>query len=181
VPLDNHDAYRHFPTIDAANRDPTFFMKLLLKPGCRSSTSFAALIAVLLFWSGAAHAASFYPVRPADPRAVDFTAEAFGAHADGAGDDSDALQRAIDRVQETTGAGVLLIPEGRYLLSKTVHVWQGIRLLGYGATRPVFVLAKDTPGFQEGTGRYMVHFADNRPDPGGPIVDATARTGAHSI
>ena len=107
---------------------------------------------------------------------MDFTAEAFGAHADGTGDDSDALQRAIDRVQETTGAGVLLIPEGRYRLSKTVYVWQGIRLLGYGATRPVFVLAKDTPGFQEGTGRYMVHFADNRPDPGGPIVDATEFT-----
>ena len=151
-------------------------MKLLLKHGCCSCTSLTALIAALFFWSGTAHAASFYPVRPADPRAVDFTAAAFGAHADGTGDDSDALQRAIDRVQETTGAGVLLIPEGRYRLSKTVYVWQGIRLLGYGATRPVFVLAKDTPGFQEGTGRYMVHFADNRPDPGAPIVDATEFT-----
>src|SRR5688572_6218781 len=155
---------------------PTFFVKLLLKHGCCPCTSFAALIAALFFWSSTAHAESFYPVRPADPRAVDFTAEAFGAHADGIGDDSDALQRAIDRVQETTGAGVLLIPEGRYRLSKTVYVWQGIRLLGYGAARPVFVLAKDTPGFQEGNGRYMVHFADNRPDPGGPIVDATEFT-----
>ena len=135
-----------------------------------------ALIAAVLFWSGAVQAGSFYPVRPDDPRAVDFTKQAFGTHADGIGDDSDALQRAIDQVQETTGAGVLLIPEGRYRLSKTVHVWQGIRLLGYGATRPVFVLARDTPGFQEGTGRYMVHFADNRPDLGGPIVDATEFT-----
>jgi sugar lactone lactonase YvrE len=151
-------------------------VKLLLKHGCCSCTSLTALIAALFFWSGTAHAASFYPVRPADPRAVDFTAKAFGAHADGIGDDSDALQRAIDRVQETTGAGVLLIPEGRYRLSKTVYVWQGIRLLGYGATRPVFVLARDTPGFQEGTGRYMVHFADNRPDSGAPIVDATEFT-----
>ena len=175
MPLHNHDAYHRFHTIDAANRDP-LSVKLLLEHGCCSCTSFAALIAALFFWSGTAHAASFYPVRPADSRAVDFTAEAFGAHADGIGDDSDALQRAIDRVQETTGAGVLLIPEGRYLLSKTVYVWQGIRLLGYGATRPVFVLARDTPGFQEGTGRYMVHFADNRPDPGGPIVDATEFT-----
>ena len=141
-------------------------MKLLFKQG---------LLAAVFFWSGAAHAASFYPVRPDDPRAVVFDS-AFSAHADGIGDDSDALQRAIDRVQETTGAGVLLIPEGRYRLGKTVHVWQGIRLLGYGATRPVFVLARDTPGFQEGTGRYMVHFADNRPEPGGPIVDATEFT-----
>jgi sugar lactone lactonase YvrE len=151
-------------------------VKLLLKHGRCSCTSLTALIAAVFFWSGAVHAESFYPVRPDDPRAVDFTREAFGAHADGAGDDSDALQRAIDKVQETTGAGVLLIPEGRYRLSKTVYVWQGIRLLGYGATRPVFVLARDTPGFQEGTGRYMVHFADNRPDPGAPIVDATEFT-----
>jgi sugar lactone lactonase YvrE len=135
-----------------------------------------ALIAALFLGSGTLHAESFYPLRPDDPRAVDFTREAFGAHADGIGDDSEALQRAIDRVQETTGAGVLLIPEGRYRLSKTVYVWQGIRLLGYGSKRPVFVLGKDTPGFQEGTGRYMVHFADNRPDPGGPIVDATEFT-----
>jgi sugar lactone lactonase YvrE len=134
------------------------------------------LIAAVLFCSVPVHADSFYPVRPGDPRAVDFTQQAFDAHADGIGDDSEALQRAIDRVQETTGAGVLLIPEGRYRLTKTVYVWQGIRLLGYGATRPVFVLARDTPGFQEGPGRYMVHFADNRPDPGQPVVDATEFT-----
>ena len=151
-------------------------MKSLFKQECGPRTSLMALLAAVFFWSGTVHAESFYPVRPDDPRAVEFTRQAFDAHADGIGDDSDALQRAIDRVQETTGAGVLLIPEGRYRLSKTVHVWQGIRLLGYGATRPVFVLGRDTPGFQEGAGRYMVHFADNRPDPGGPIVDATEFT-----
>jgi len=151
-------------------------MKLLPKRVCRTWSSVTALIAAVFLWSGNAHAASFYPVRPTDPRAVDFTAQAFGAHADGAADDSDALQRAVDRMQETTGAGVLLISEGRYRLNKTIYVWQGIRLFGYGATRPVFVLAKDTPGFQEGTGRYMVHFADNRPDERGPIVDATEFT-----
>jgi len=122
------------------------------------------------------HAESYYPARPDDPRAVDFTTEAFGAHADGVGDDADALQRAINRVQETTGAGVVLIPEGRYRLGKTVYVWQGIRLLGYGAKRPVFVLGRNTPGYQEGTGRYMIHFADNRPDGDGPVVDATEFT-----
>lgn len=142
----------------------------------------------VLGWSGTAlfilmvtvtsqlHAESCYPIRPDDPRAVDFTRESFGVHADGVGDDADALQEAINRVQETTGAGVLLIPEGRYRLSKTVYVWQGIRLLGYGSKRPVFVLGRNTPGYQEGSGRYMIHFADNRPEPGGPIVDATEFT-----
>lgn len=121
-------------------------------------------------------AQSFYTQRPDDPRAVDFTKEAFGAHADGVGDDADALQNAIDRLQETARIGVVTIPEGRYRLGKTVHVWQGIRLLGYGAKRPVFVLGRDTPGFQEGAGRYLLHFTDNRPQAGGPIVDASEFT-----
>ncbi|MDP9199312.1 MAG: hypothetical protein M3O07_08890, partial [Pseudomonadota bacterium] len=45
-------------------------MKLLLKHRCCPCTSLAALIAAFFTWSGTAHAASFYPVRPADPRAV---------------------------------------------------------------------------------------------------------------
>lgn len=120
-------------------------------------------------------AQSFYPTRPDDSRAVELTKEAFGAHADGEGDDADALQKAIDRAVDTR-SGLVMIPEGRYRLGKTVHVWQGVRLLGYGARRPVFVLGRNTPGFQEGSGRYMLHFADNRPEPGGPIVDASEFT-----
>jgi len=38
------------------------------------------------------------------------------------------------------------------------------------------VLGRNTPGVQEGSGRYMVHFADNRPQAGAPIVDATEFT-----
>jgi hypothetical protein len=38
------------------------------------------------------------------------------------------------------------------------------------------VLASGTPGFPESTGRYMVHFADKRPNLGAPIVDATEFT-----
>ena len=121
-------------------------------------------------------AASVYEKRPDDPLAVDLTAETFGAHADGVGDDAAALQQAIDRVAETTHAGVVLVPTGRYRLGRTVYVWQGIRLIGYGPTRPVFVLGRNTPGFQAGSGRYMIHFADNRPEPGGPFVDASEFT-----
>lgn len=118
---------------------------------------------------------SYYRLRPDDPRAVYFTKDRFALHADGEGDDADALQQAIDRVQETTRAGVVFIPEGRYRLGKTVYVWQGIRLIGYGPKRPVFVLGKDTPGFQEGT-KYMVHFADYRPLQGRPFSDGTELT-----
>jgi Pectate lyase superfamily protein/SMP-30/Gluconolactonase/LRE-like region len=137
--------------------------------------SSAPVLAISLC-SSSLHAQSYFPQRPDDPRAVDFTKEVFGAHADGVGDDAEALQQAINRVQETTRIGVVLIPEGRYRLGKTVYVWQGIRLIGYGQKRPVFVLGSNTPGFQEGTGRYMVHFADNRPLAGGPIVDASEFT-----
>ena len=138
-------------------------------------TQAVAIALALMLCRGSLVAESCYPLRPDDPRAVDFTQEAFGAHADGVGDDADALQNAINRVQATR-AGVVLIPEGRYRLGKTVYVWQGIRLIGYGAKRPVFVLGRSTPGFQEGTGRYMIHFADNRPQAGGPIVDASEFT-----
>ncbi len=135
---------------------------------------FFALLAVV--WTLPLYADSYYPLRPEDARAVYLTKGQFGVHADGVGDDSEPLQQAINRVQETTRIGVLFIPEGRYRLSKTIFVWQGIRLIGHGAQRPVFVLGKDTPGFQSGTGKYMVHFADYRPQGNRPFSDATEMT-----
>lgn len=143
-----------------------------------ASGGFARLALLLIAFSASgclARAQSFFPRRPDDPHAVDFTPAAFGALSDGLGDNAEALQRAVNRAQETR-AGVVLIPAGRYRLGKTVYVWQGIRLIGYGQKRPVFVLGHDTPGFQEGTGRYMFHFADSRPTAGGPIVDASEFT-----
>jgi sugar lactone lactonase YvrE len=126
--------------------------------------------------AGPLYASSYFPLRLEDPRAVYLTRDQFEVHGDGIGDDSDALQQAIDRVQETTRIGVVFIPEGEYRLGKTVFVWQGIRLIGYGQKRPVFVLGKDTPGFQEGSGKYMIHFADSRPRPGWPFSDGTEFT-----
>ncbi|MEI6861784.1 MAG: glycosyl hydrolase family 28-related protein [Verrucomicrobiota bacterium] len=128
---------------------------------------------LVLGFAAPLRAQSFYPLRPDDARAVDFTKEAFGAAADGAGDDADALQQAINRVQ---GSGVVLIPEGRYRLGKTVYVPKGIRLIGYGTKRPVFVLGASTPGFQEGERRYMVQFTDARVQPGQPVVDGSEFT-----
>ena len=125
--------------------------------------------------SGSLRAQSIFPQRPDEPRAVDFTKEAFGAHADGVGDDTEALQQAMNR-----GArGIVLIPEGRYRLTKTLYITTGTRVFGYGKNRPVFVLAPNTPGFQEpgrgypfGDGQYMVHFAASR-EADGTIVDAS--------
>ena len=81
---------------------------------------------------------------------------------DGVADDSAALQQAIDKVASSTGAGVLFVPQGTYRLTKTVYVWPGVRLIGYGDSRPVFTLGENTPGFQEGTGKYMLFFSGGR-------------------
>jgi sugar lactone lactonase YvrE len=121
-------------------------------------------------------AASYYPVRLDDPRAVYLTPGDFPVHADGVHEDAAAIQEAINKVQETTLRGIVFIPEGRYRLGETIHVWNGIRLIGYGAGRPVFVLGRNTPGFQTGDGRYMVHFVSDRPAQGQPIRDANPGT-----
>lgn len=122
------------------------------------TVTLAALAAVPLF--GASF--SVYPKKLDDPEAIYLTSDRFPVHADGKTDDSHAIQQAIDRVQETTGQGILFIPSGRYRVTRTLFVWPGIRLIGYGPTRPVFVLADDTPGFQTGPA-YMVFFAGFRP------------------
>lgn len=106
---------------------------------------------------------SRYPIRLEDPQAVYLTKESFSIHADGKGDDSDAIQQAIDQVQAKSGQGIVFIPEGRYRLSKTVTVWAGIRLIGYGDNRPVFTLAPNTPGYQDNE-KYMVFFAGRKPN-----------------
>ena len=106
--------------------------------------------------------ASVYTERIDDPKAQYLTQREFSVHADGKGDDTDALQAAIDKVQETTGEGVLFIPEGRYRITHTVYVWPGIRVIGYGAQRPVMVLADNTPGYQSGVAD-MFFYAGYRP------------------
>ncbi len=95
---------------------------------------------------------SFYPARLDDPKAVYLTQDRFPVRGDGHADDSAAIQAAIDKVEETTGEGILFIPEGRYRITRTIYVGPGVRLIGYGAKRPAFVLADGTPGFQQGIG-----------------------------
>ncbi|MGH8018399.1 MAG: glycosyl hydrolase family 28-related protein [Opitutaceae bacterium] len=135
------------------------------------------LLGGVLVASSAAASTSVYPLRPDDPEAVYVTSNDFPVRGDGVHDDTAGLQQAIDRVQETTRRGIVFIPEGRCRLSKTLLVWSGIRLIGYGATRPVFVLGPDTPGFQEGPDAYLVHFVSDRPEsPDQPVRDANPGT-----
>ena len=120
-------------------------------------------IAVLgIILAGApAWAASYYTVRLDDPKAVYLT------RGDGAADDTAAIQQAIDKVQETTNQGIVFVPEGRYRITSTINVWPGIRVIGYGPNRPVFVLGENTPGYQDPNAeKYMVFFAGGRPRAG---------------
>ncbi|MGO9231118.1 MAG: glycosyl hydrolase family 28-related protein [Bryobacteraceae bacterium] len=119
------------------------------------------LVAVLLAAGWPSRAASYYTARLDDPKAVYLTPDRFPVGGDGVADDSAAIQAAVDKVQETTGEGILFIPEGRYRIARTIYVWPGVRLIGYGETRPVFVLADNTPGFQQGIG-CMFFFAGRR-------------------
>jgi len=105
---------------------------------------------------------SYYTSRLEDAKAIYLTPDNFPAKGDGTADDSQALQQAIDKVQEKTNQGILFIPPGRYRITKTIYIWPGIRLIGFGPARPTFVLAANTPGFQHDPA-YMIFFAGGRP------------------
>jgi hypothetical protein len=124
----------------------------------RSVPSLLVLLAAVPAWT-----ASFYTVRLDDPKAVYLTKDDFPVHADGVTDDTAAIQAAIDKA-----TGVVFVPEGRYRIANTITVWGGIRVIGYGANRPVFVLGENTPGYQDKTAeKYMVFFSGGRAGGGG--------------
>ncbi|HEV2446869.1 MAG TPA: glycosyl hydrolase family 28-related protein, partial [Candidatus Sulfopaludibacter sp.] len=117
----------------------------------------------LLMAAATAPAASYYTVRLDDPKAVYLTRESSPVRADGLADDTAAIQQAIDHLQATAGEGIVFVPDGRYRLTRTVNVWPAIRLIGYGAGRPTFVLGESTPGYQDPAHEnYLVFFAGRR-------------------
>lgn len=132
---------------------------------CSRAASGAALAFLLHAIAFGASGVSSYPLRPDDPKAVYLAQPAFPVRGDGQADDSVALQSAIDRVQETTGEGIVFVPEGRYRITRTIYVWPGIRVIGHGAKRPVILLPDHSPGYQQGVGA-MIFFAGFRPGQG---------------
>lgn len=107
--------------------------------------------------AGSLSAQSFYPERLHDATAVYLS----GAKGDGVADDTAALQAAIDKVADTTHQGILFIPQGHYRITRTLFVWPGVRVIGWGEHRPVLVLGANTSGYQEGPA-YMVMFTGGR-------------------
>src|ERR1017187_6022019 len=115
-------------------------------------------------------AASFYAEKLNDPNAVYLSGSG--------GDDTAALQGAVDRVQETTRQGIVLLAPGQYHISGTIYIWPGIRLIGCGAERPVIILPANTPGFGDALHeKVLIFFAGRRPrNDGGPVPDASPGT-----
>ena len=122
-----------------------------------------------------ANPGSVYTQKPDDPEAFYFTPENFNIKADGKTDVTEAFQAAINRLKTEKAFGILFIPEGKYLISKTIHVPSSIRLIGYGKTRPEIILGKNTPGYQTEQ-NYMIWFTGGLVQEGRPPSDAGAGT-----
>jgi hypothetical protein len=143
---------------------------------------------VLLFNSVLVNAAdpvkskSFYKQKLEDPNATYFISPNFKVVSDGKTDVSDELQAAINQIKTKNNFGILFIPEGKYLISKTIYIPNSIRLIGYGNNRPLFILAKNSPGFQEpiptdkGKSKYMFWFTSGIVQEGQAVRDASPST-----
>ncbi len=117
-----------------------------------------------------AAADSVFTARPDDPAAVYVDAP---DPQTATADHSALLQAALDRAAASPAGGIVFIPSGRYRITRTLIVWRAVRVIGFGATRPVFVLPERTPGFETGLG-VMVHFTNARPTRPGAAAGAGA-------
>ena len=81
-------------------------------------------------------------------------------------DVSDELQKAVNMVVEEYGYGIVFVPEGKYLLSKTIYIPKAVRIIGYGEKRPEFILKDNALNFNiskeddKGHFRYLFWFVD---------------------
>ncbi len=108
------------------------------------------LLVVLLHGiASAAFAASAIGTRLNDPKAVYLDAPEFGARADGKSDDSAALQAAIDKAENNVREGIVFVPSGQYRVTRTLYVWPGVRVIGYGVTQARVRARGQHAGFSE--------------------------------
>lgn len=117
----------------------------------RTSLLTAALMTATLPAAALAASPSSLPVRPDDPAAV-----VVKATGDGVADDTAAIQQALDTAKGKREHGLVFLPSGRYRITRSLIVPIGVRVFGTGPTRPVLLLAPNTPGFQEGVSTMVV-------------------------
>jgi sugar lactone lactonase YvrE len=125
---------------------------------------------------------SYFDRPPEDQDAIYFTPERFKISTDGKTDVTSELQSAIDKLKLENNFGIIFIPEGTYTITGTVYIPAAIRLIGYGSKRPVFILKKNSPGFQtpvpddKGKSGYMFWFTSSVREQGKRVNDAGAGT-----
>ena len=134
--LNIHYGLLNISNIASMNRKPLLLLVIMIL--CLVSSSLAAVKPGI----------SFYKQKPDDPDAVYFNPESFNITSDGKTDVSEALQGAINKLKLEQNFGIIFIPEGTYTISRTIYIPEAIRLIGYGNKRPVFVLRKNSPGYQ---------------------------------
>ncbi|MBS4062614.1 MAG: gluconolaconase, partial [Bacteroidetes bacterium] len=133
------------------------------------------LCCAVILYSPLTKAQSVYTQMPDDPEALYFTSENFNITPEGKHDVTEALQFAINKLKKEKNFGILFIPEGKYLISKTIYVPKAIRIIGYGENRPEFILGKNSAAYQEEY-NYMFWFTDNLVEEGLQPRDAGAGT-----
>lgn len=135
-----------------------------------SGVCLGLLVAGLALPAGAASSQSVYLKTPDDPLAV--MVKAVG---DGKADDTAAIQAAIDQAANKGAGGIVFLPSGRYRITKSLLIRLAVRVYGTGPTRPVLVLAPNTPGFQKGVGTMVVFTGGDQYDVGKvPVPVASA-------
>jgi hypothetical protein len=124
---------------------------------------------------------SVYTVMPQDDGAVLLGSEEFPVHGDGVGDDTAVIQAAIDEASRRggenwlgnivaparglgvgDGGGLVFVPEGRYRVSARINLHASVRVIGFGAERPEFYVAPETPAYGSGEPEF-VFAATRRP------------------
>lgn len=123
-------------------------MKHNLKPLIAAMALLCPLIANCA--TGAA-SVSAYQSMPDDPKAIKVAGKG-----DGKADDTAVIQAALDKAANKEAGGIVFLPSGRYRITRSLLIPRAVRLYGVGPTRPVLLLADNTPGFQKGVGTMVV-------------------------
>ncbi len=98
---------------------------------------------------------SVYESLPPDPSAIVLGSEKFPVAGDGVTDDTAAIQAGL----AAGGSRLVFLPSGRYLISGTLEIKKGTRLIGYGAERPELIVAPNTEAFRDAESKaYVVKF-----------------------
>ncbi|WP_375421061.1 glycosyl hydrolase family 28-related protein [uncultured Sphingomonas sp.] len=131
------------------------------------AVTLSGLVAIGLAAPSFAASTSVYLTRPDEPSAI-----VVSGVGDGRADDSLAIQRAIDAAVATGGTkgGIVFLPSGRYRVTRTILLRSAVRLFGVGKTRPVIVLADNTPGYADGVAAVVSFTGDDQYRAGKPPI-----------